>query len=205
MTPRRRRTDPVLIVKLLGMELPVSRWTASVLGVVVSLGVAGIIANHVVPELSAVVSLKQANDDLAADVNEYNRLIMETPVADVPVWNDDKGSIRVRVYKDRNVLLQAGRVTKLVRDLARAGDAPRAGDTWTDAIVARASGAACADPHFVHAGAFTWRYGDRRGDWLEVWRTYADGCQHVQMVRADGFWDSYADGTPRVRWTRCIH
>ena len=58
----------------------------------------------------------------------------------------------------------------------------------------------------MHAGRFTTQYGARDGCWIEVWRTYEDGCRHYQMFNScGGFWDTNPDGSPKISWTHCVH
>jgi hypothetical protein len=61
----------------------------------------------------------------------------------------------------------------------------------------------CLNPH---PGPFRTWYGEKRGCIVDVWREWPDGCQHSQqMDSCSGAWDSHPDGSPRVRWTRCVH
>jgi hypothetical protein len=100
--------------------------------------------------------------------------------------------------------------TKLVVDLARTNLLAQHYDArpWTPPLVATllaqpACNRGCLNPH---PGTFSWRYGRQQGAWVEVWRTWPEGCQHVQMFNPQaGLWDTNPDGTPRVRWTCCVH
>jgi hypothetical protein len=61
----------------------------------------------------------------------------------------------------------------------------------------------CLDPH---PGQFqTWN-GQQNGCWIQVWRRWADGCQHFQWFNScNGYWDNHPNGAPRVYWTNCAH
>lgn len=209
MTQRRRATDAKQI-SFMGLTFTPQRWAIGVLSAIACVGAAGVVFNHVAPELTAVVSLKQANDQLKADTDEYNKHIFESPEIDLPLFDDARGSLRVRIFHDGCILFQrraeAGTFTRLMQDLARqsAPPVPRAAAPLLPVV--EAGGTLCQDPHFVHPGPFVWVYGARQGEWIEVWRAWPDGCQHVQMQNTrTGWWDSNPDGSPRVRWTRCIH
>lgn len=61
----------------------------------------------------------------------------------------------------------------------------------------------CWNPH---PADFRWWNGEARGCWLQVWRAWADGCQHYQWFNTcNGYWDSDQNGAPRVYWTNCVH
>ena len=61
----------------------------------------------------------------------------------------------------------------------------------------------CLDPH---PGAFRSWYGQQNGCWIQVWRSWPEGCQHYQWFNScNGYWDSYPNGAPRVYWNCCVH
>lgn len=58
----------------------------------------------------------------------------------------------------------------------------------------------------MHAGPFTTHYGTRDRCWVQVFRTFEDGCRHYQMFNScGGFWDTNPDGSPKISWTHCVH
>ena len=70
-------------------------------------------------------------------------------------------------------------------------------------MVQGACGRRCFDPH---PGPFRFWYGQQSGCWVQVWRSWPDGCQHYQWYNScDGYWDLHPNGAPRVNWTCCVH
>lgn len=196
-----------------GMKLEnVPRWSLA-LGVIVLIG--GVVLFTLSPfwkrptlEVSSAVATRALQDA----VNEYGRHIAETPEASATLLDDARGRLTVQRYADGCLLLArtAGATvrSKLVVDLAKA-TADGAMTAWP-ALIPEVEAAelaeqpGCLNPH---PGPFETGYG-RRVDacWVEVWRRWPDGCEHVQMLNTcNGAWDANGDGTPRVRWTRCVH
>lgn len=61
----------------------------------------------------------------------------------------------------------------------------------------------CLDPH---PGAFRQWTGQQNGCWVQVWRSWPEGCQHYQWYNScNGYWDSYPNGAPKVNWSCCVH
>ena len=61
----------------------------------------------------------------------------------------------------------------------------------------------CLDPH---PGTFRQWTGQQNGCWVQVWRSWPEGCQHYQWYNScNGYWDSYPNGAPRVYWNCCVH
>jgi hypothetical protein len=61
----------------------------------------------------------------------------------------------------------------------------------------------CLDPH---PGTFRQWAGQQNGCWVQVWRSWPEGCQHYQWYNScNGYWDSYPNGAPRVYWNCCVH
>lgn len=160
-----------------------------------------------------VISLEDANKQLTAEVEEYGIHAMEEPEKH-ELFEEEDGKLILRVFKDHCVLIQRqtikGTRTKLVPDLARGLQTAsrQIFPSWDFLPVLEASQGnacqrGCLNPH---PGAFKWWYGERKGEWVEVWRQWPEGCTHVQMFHPpSGSWDSNQDGTPRVRWTCCVH
>ena len=197
-----------LTVSFFGVTVPIPPWTVGGFGVVALAGVSASLYQHLFPfELR---SLRQANEALAKEVDEYGRHLNETPS---PIYERD--GLTLRVYNDHCLLIAAkvgGEVeTKLIPSLAKKGWAeapspvrlpslPSLPSLLTATLHAQGR---CQNPH---PGNFQTRYGTKRDCWVEVVRTWDDGCEHVQMLNScSGAWDANADGSPRVRWTRCQH
>jgi len=61
----------------------------------------------------------------------------------------------------------------------------------------------CLDPH---PGAFRQWTGQKNGCWVQIWRSWPEGCQHYQWYNScTSYWDSYPNGAPRVFWSCCVH
>ena len=179
--------------------IPVPRWAAHVTAGLAALAtLAGLYAQYFrEPE---VLTLAAANAALAESVAEYGIHIVETPV-----WESGDASLAVRAYADGCVAIvrktPTKTVSRLIVDLARQGAPPA---SWTLPGVATVSAQSrCINPH---PGSFTWRYGDRVGEWVQVIRTFEDGCSHFQLFHPpSNSWAVHPDGTPNVTWTVCRH
>jgi hypothetical protein len=200
-----------LPLKFLGVETQAPTWAITVL-VVILLTAAGLMVyqKYVEPERT-VITLKDANKQLAAEVEEYGLHVMEEPEKH-ELFEEQDGKLMLRVFKDHCVLIQRqtrrGTRTKLVMDLDRSNTGVSRYVTppmnWIPIVEAgQVCNRGCLNPH---PGQFRWWYGAQQGDWVEVWRQWSEGCTHVQMfnprVRS---WDSNPDGSARVRWTCCVH
>jgi hypothetical protein len=207
--------DKPTIVELFGLKVPFPKWAISLLAVVVTAAVALFLWQKIYndPERT-LVTLKDVNDQLARDVEEYGRHAMEEPEKH-ELFEDTDGFLALRVYKDHCVMIQRqtrdGTLTKLIPDLARskvrkalwqiAPPAPRA-PLVVHAATSCTGG--CINPH---PGAFRWWYGQTLpSGWVEVWRQWPEGCMHVQLFNPRAsLWDTNANGSPRIRWTCCVH
>lgn len=198
-------------VSLFGMELPIPRWSVGGIGILVLLGIAGVIYNNVVKTPSDLVTVTEMNARLATEVEEYGLHAMEAPTKH-ELLEDADGALALRVYTDHCVLIQRktsrGVRTRLVMDLAREQLRATRQIVPTPNLLpvvhaAQGCNRGCLNPH---PGPFKWWYGERKGDWVEVWRQWPEGCQHVQMLHpASGNWETNPDGTPRVSWRCCVH
>jgi len=147
-----------------------------------------------------LVTLKEANEALQADLQEYNAHLGEPPEAQAVLMDDARGHLVVQRFADGCVLLerraQTMRRAKLVVDLARDRHTPHAAARWFTLPVVEAQGR-CLNQH---PGGFNTWYGARQGCVVEVWRRWADGCQHFQYFDAcHGSWDQ------QIHWTQCVH
>lgn len=200
-----------------GFKIPLPKWAVSVLAAVVILGVAVAIYQKVYSDpVRQVLTLKEVNDQLASDVEEYGKHAMEEPTKH-ELFTDADGALALRVYADHCVLIQRttreGTVTRLVQDLAK-HPSPRKkataqidppGSTWMLGLqAAPPCKGGCLNPH---PGAFKWWYGQMRQDgWVQVFRQWPEGCQHFQMFHAPtGTWATNRDGSPAVTWICCVH
>lgn len=200
-------------LKLFGIETEAPKWVLTILSLILVAGVGVIIYQKTYADPERVmISLKDANKQLAAEVEEYGLHVMENPEKH-ELFEEQDGRLILRVFKDHCVLIQRqtkrGTRTKLVVDLERGATAERhiAPDPgWSLLPVAFALQGCqrgCLNPH---PGEFAWKYGERRGDWVEVWRRWPEGCEHVQMFHLPTrSWDSNPDGSARVRWVCCVH
>lgn len=199
-------------VKAFGIETQVPKWAVTALAGILVMGSAyAVYRMYAEPELQ-LINLKDANRQLAAEVEEYSLHAMEEPQKH-ELFEEQDGRLILRVFKDHCVLIQRttirGTRTKLVPDLARSlamvrGPVRQISDLLATPVFAQQPcNRGCINPH---PGEFRWWYGRRSGEWVEVWRQWPEGCTHVQMFNAArGYWDSNPDGSAKVRWTCCVH
>jgi hypothetical protein len=199
-------------ISLFGLTLPLPRWTLPAFGVIAVYGVAAFVYQHVAQSTPDLVTLKQANSQLQSEVTEYGIHMGDAPTS---TFVDPDGGFAIKTFPDKCVVIQrkiGGRLlTKLVLDLDRLShlqvDAhtPARENPLTRALMPALS----AEGHCqagVHAGQFTTEFGARDGCWVQVWRTFEDGCRHYQMFNScNGYWDTNPDGSPKVSWTHCVH
>jgi hypothetical protein len=204
-----------LPLKVFGFETQAPRWVLTLFALILIAGASWTIYSKVYQNPARdILSLKDANKQLAAEVEEYSLHAMEEPQKH-ELFEDQDGRLMLRVFKDHCVLIQRqstlkGTRTKLVVDLARASSLAAVRQrqpvpSLLPVVHAQAGcSRGCLNPH---PGQFTWYYGQRNPNgWVEVWRTWPEGCRHVQMFHPQsGAWDSNADGTARVRWVCCVH
>lgn len=194
-----------------GFKVPLPPWAVSVLAAVVIMAVGIFLWRKIVDDPDKIVTdLKAVNRDMAFQVDEYGRHAMEDPIKHEALEDAD-GGLLLRVYTDHCVLIQRrtrdGMLTKLVPDLARSRVRAESRQvppppSWSILPTVSAQGR-CWNPH---PGPFTWWYGGRRGDWVEVWRQWPDGCRHFQMMHVpSGAWATNPDGSPSVNWITCVH
>ena len=200
--------------KFLGMEIPLPKPAVYVLSAVVGVGVALCIGKQLTndPYRRELVSKEEAIKRLAAEVEEYSLHAMEEPERH-ELLEDADGKLIVRVFRDHCVLIQRQSIrgirSKLVIDLARTNmtSSRQVAPPKESLFVAYAADPCqrgCLNPH---EGKFKWWYGQQRqSGWVEVWREWPDRCRHVQLFHPGaGIWDTNPDGTPKVRWTCCVH
>lgn len=205
-----------------GLVTPIPAWTVQVFGVLALLGLSVAGYRYVFPREPALVTAQQANHVLVLEVQEYNKHILEAPLVQV---DDPHRTIHLRAFEDGCLLvsrrLNGQTTTRLLLDptrpdLTHTSRESRRVTSLTppslasllpgfDTVVSAAERPArCLTPH---PGVFQWWYGAKRDAcWLEVWRVWPDGCQHVQLFNVcANSWATHPDGSPQVLWTRCVH
>lgn len=203
-----REPKPPVVIKLLGLEIPLERWALHLVGAIAVVSVAALALAHIIPEWTAVLSPQKVNEQLEEDISEYGLHVMEAPEHEYTLFDDVRGKLAVRAYADGCLLIQrrnqVATVTKLVRDLSRPSTPPKRAGTLLPSLIPTVNAQGrCLNPH---SGPFQWKYGARNGCWVEVWRVFSDSCTHVQFLNVcSGAWDSNPDGSAKVRWTRCVH
>lgn len=203
-------------VKAFGVEFPLSRWGVYAISAVAAVGAALLVYQKFYndPE-KAILSLKEVNQRISQEIEEYSRHVMEEPTKH-ELFEDEDGALVLRVYRDHCVLIQRrsrdGVRTRLVIDLARrdaiiSSQIPPPSRDILPVVHAAGQNDACKRGCLnPHPGPFQWWYGQRRGEWVEVVRRWPEGCQHVQLFNPQrGIWDSNPDGSPRVSWSCCVH
>lgn len=197
-----------------GATIPIPKWAIQGFGIIAVVAIAFGVYRHFYPIEPELVSVQQANHLLRLEVQEYNKHIVDTPQV---VLNDTDKSIHVVAYDDGCLIVSrrfAGMsTTRLLLDPSREDIEHRAGDETASlpfveqpVYAAEAADPKCLNPH---PGKFTWEYGEKDhydACWVQVIRTFNDTCQHVQMFNTcANTWATNRDGTPQVRWLRCIH
>lgn len=208
-----------LPLEAFGFKTQAPRWVLASLGVILVIAIGWTLYMKVYadPERT-LISLKDANKQLAAEVEEYSLHAMEEPQKH-ELFEEQDGKLILRVFKDHCVLIQRttvrGTRTKLVPDLARSpltatrfSPAHERGISWLPVVEAAQTPPGCQrgcrDPH---PGEFRWWYGKQtQSGWVEVWRQWPEGCLHWQMFHPQtGSWESNPDGSARVHWVCCVH
>jgi hypothetical protein len=185
--------DARLIMLPGGIQVPVPRWTTTAFGVIAVVAIAFGAYRYFYPVVPELTTAKQANERLQRELQHYNAHMFETPL------DAFAGSaISVRVYEDDCLLVARKNATRLL--IASTGSVARSGLL---PVVHAEEAQGCAHS----GGQFTVQNGNRvDACWVEVWRTFTDGCRHVQLMNTcNGSFQSNSDGSPRVRWTRCNH
>lgn len=226
-TPEKER--PLRTISLFGIKLPLTPWSRRWLSVIMVFGAAGLVYQTLFPSTPELLTLKEANARLVREMEEYGAHLMDKTVFEHEALN---GELLLKVYADGCLAIQRrtarATLTRLVMDIGRPlADAVR-GQSHVLSMVDSARGLDLASfpdvttvPGFTvahaadaqgrcwnpHPGPFQSRYGQRHDQcWVEVWRSWPDGCQHVQMFNTCGsFWATNPDGTPNIRWTHCRH
>ncbi len=150
-----------------------------------------------------LITVKQANDALRAEITELGTHIGETPDVQATLMNDGRGRMGANRYSDACVVLylQTPKLTryKLVVDMSRDPHGVQVSGHWFDLPAIYAAAAQLTPKCHQHSdGPKTW---EDRPDrcWLRVHRQWSDGCYAVQMV------DVCHGGTAEpLKWIRCV-
>jgi hypothetical protein len=185
-------------LKLGSFVIPCPSWVAPFFGVIAVVGLGfGVYRfyNPIEPEL---ITVRKANETLKMELDEYNRHIMEDPAAS---FTDQSTKVIIRIFEDGCLLVSRRQVTRLLLDSSFRRSSVGLG---FEAVLEASEQNRCLNPH---PGRFQAAQGQRVDRcWMEVWRNFEDGCQHVQMFNTcTNGWATNPDGTPQVRWTRCVH
>ena len=183
-----------------GVVLPCPKWVTPFFGVIAVVATGfGVYRfyNPVEPEL---VTARRAVEMLKQELDEYNRHIMEEAVAG---FQDQSTKVIVKIFDDGCLLVSRRQVTRLLLDSSfKRSEGTRI--NFEQILHAAESQGRCLNPH---PGRFNAQQGQRVDRcWIEIWRNFEDGCQHVQMFNTcTNGWATNPDGSPQVRWTRCVH
>lgn len=197
-------------LKIAGATIPIPAWTAQVLGLIAVVGITVGVWRHFYPSEAELVTVEQANRLLRAEIEEYNRHIVDIPVL---TFDAPDNTVHLEAFADGCLVIArrfAGTSTTklIVGPVASTSTATRPASAvdilLPPVLAAQSRQPVCLNPH---PGEFQWRYGNRvDACWLEVWRRWPDGCEHVQMFNTcTGQWSANPDGSPQVRWTSCVH
>lgn len=196
-----------------GFTVPIPSWTGSFFGVIAVVAIGFGVYRYFFPVVPELVTVKQANEALQREVAHYNMHIVDAPIA---ALEDDiahqatgasVGHIALRVFADGCLLISRrvgnAATTRLLLDSELPPKQANTTAAIPSLVATVAAQGRCLNPH---PGRFQMAYGAREGCWVQVWRTFEDGCVHVQLFNTcTNVWASNADGSPQVQWTRCLH
>lgn len=223
-----------LTLSLFGLTLPIPRWSIGAFGVLAILGVATVVYRQMFPAdlltlQQANHALSVEIQEYGRHLIDTPTQAFTTEGLVVRVYDDHclliqrrtPGAVLTKLVPDltrgdwshspgdHGSVPVAGREQSPINRLM---GAPRdeSAEPWTlDGSLAVHAAAVSAQPGRClpqHPGDFATSYGARSGCWVEVWRAWPDGCAHAQHFNTcSGTWDSNPDGSPRVRWVRCVH
>lgn len=202
---------PEMSIKLPGgAEVPIPTWTRTAFGVIAVVAISFGVYRYFNPLEPELVTVQQANNMLRLEIAEYNKHIVDVPIVTL---EEPTNALRVQAYEDGCLLVRrrfAGSATTRLlmdpnrEDLKALGN--RSALSLVPPVFAAMQPGRCADPH---PGRFTFKYGEKDARdtcWVQVIRTFEDGCEHVQMFNVcTNSWATNQDGSPQIRWTRCLH
>lgn len=196
-------------IKFGKLTIPVPKWCVAVFGI---LAVVYMVYAAVYEPAQTVYSRYLSGTAQESDIAEAYKHFADTPVA-VVTEDAAGGKLEAKLFRDGCVSVAwqnplSGMVPRprFIRKITESEGPPqsvRSGDLFVQDAVASSSAASCLNPH---PGEFTWRYGERNGCWVKILRIFTDGCEHSQWLNScNNTWDTHADGTPHVEWTKCVH
>lgn len=191
-----------------GFTVPLPSWTGTFFGIIAVAAIGFGVYRYFFPPTPELISVKQANEALQLEVTHYNQHIVDVPATqfedDLNHATSHLGHIAIRVFNDGCLLISRktddATMTRLLVDPKLTTKT-----AWTVPAVeaALAAQGRCLNPH---PGAFQSGYGARNGCFVQVWRTFQDGCQHWQWFdTCHSTFESNPDGSPKVTWVRCVH
>ena len=203
-------------IKIAGLTIPVPKWATTVFGLLAVLYVAYFLFNQPVQTVySRYLSGKAEESDAAEAYKHFTEWPKSSVKQDVA-----GGTFEAKLFQDgcvsvayQNALTgippRPHFIRNVTRDLSASETAhPVLGvldlrSIFGPQVLLAAAQPGCINPH---AGEFTWKYGDRNGCLVQVWRYFADGCVHFQWFDScSNSWDVNKDGSPRIQWTECRH
>lgn len=200
-----------------GVSVPISTWTRTGFSIIAVVAIAFGVYRYFFPPIPELVTVKQANEQLLLEVSHYNQHIVDTPVSsfeddldhDANAAEAKLGHVTVRVFADGCLLVsRRGRVgvrssTRLLLDPAMLSATTSRLALVTTAY-AQAPASCARHPANVRFKSTTGKKVD--ACWVEIIRQFEDGCVHVQLFNTcNNTWATEQDGSPQVRWTRCVH
>ena len=183
-------------------------WVLMVLVVAAVLVVGWVyVRDHILTDDRNAVRIKAAE---LLQLNESARHFSEPPEKSIELFKDARGEISIQYFPSDKCLLvrrvppdpRAPILNQFIVDPAREASSPPPrfsavrgelaleGTAWADGV--------CLNPH---PGPFTQTLGQRSPDgcWVQVWRSWPDGCTHWQAFNScNNTWGP-------INWTRCVH
>lgn len=215
MPPKKEVFTPF---KFLGFEIPLPRWAVYAVAAVGVVGFAVYLSAKLIPEFKPKNIVEVPRSEFI-QIQEAQKHVIESPEAQLPVFSDARGDLKVFLYRSDGCLLVSRRgsdpssspVNFWLLDPTRSPSSPPPGATsgsLSSLDYGILSSPAFAQPGCLnpHPGEFAWWNGERKECWIQVWRKWPDGCTHYQWFSTcNNVWDTNPDGTPRIYWVACFH
>lgn len=219
MPPKKETFTPF---KFLGFEIPLPRWAVYAVAMIAVLSFSAYMWSKLIPEFKPKGTVEIPQSEFV-QIQEAQKHIIESPEAQLPVFSDVRGDLKVFLYRSDGCLLvsrrgsdpQSSPVNFWLLDPTRSPSSPPPGATSgslshfevgmlsSPAFAQGGCQGNCLNPH---PGEFAWWNGERRDCWIQVWRRWPDGCSHYQWWNTcTNSWDVNPDGSPRVYWVSCCH
>lgn len=201
-----------LKIPVLNLSVPLDKRAVRWLGVVVVIGSAAWAWTQLRADLLDKAMIPRAQ---LVQLEEMQRHFAEAHESETPVKRDLKDIARIRYYRSDGCIY-VGRLSddgsiattlyvvdpnRIPKEKPPEVSEVRDGGLFSTPAYASDCGGRCLNPH---PGPFRSWYGERKGDWVQLWRQWEEGCTHFQMWNlAYNYGDSNPDGSPRVTWTCC--